>query len=124
MKAFALACLLAAPVLSKALAQQYDDAYAEEPVAEEPAYDAYEAESVSAGSTYSVSDHDQYHNNEDNNQSPYVTQAKDTTTQNVNFRINLLKNGGNGKGKGKKAAYWTHYRKIDLYPILIYENKS
>ena len=73
MKAFAIACLLAAPVLSKALAQQYDDAYAE-PVAEEADYGYGDvAEEASAGSTYSVSDHDQYHNTEDNNQSPYTT---------------------------------------------------
>ena len=71
MKAFAIACLLAAPVLSKALAQQ-SDAYAE-PVAEEADYGYADAASVSAGSTYSVSDHDQYHNTEDNNQSPYTT---------------------------------------------------
>ena len=135
MKSIAFAALIAAPVLSKKLAQQaYDDSYAEPVQAyEAPAYaeeveaDAYSvAHSISsysrssvsissvshssvsyssvshsygshgAGSTYSVSDHDQYHNDEDNNQSPYTKKAHDTTTQNVNFRINLLKNGYGG----------------------------
>ena len=126
MRTIAICALLAAPALTKALAQAKDDAYAEptyekvDYVAEAPAYkdDAYSDHSYGkrshksysdsdSGSNYSVSDHDQYHNNEDNNQSPYVADAHDTTTQNVNFRINLLKNqGGKGKGQAKKAAYW------------------
>ena len=132
MRTIAIAALLAAPALTKNLAQAKDDTYAA-PKYEAPAYvaptykdDSYEApkgygkrgrshsrssysrssRSGSSGSNYSVSDHDQYHNNEDNNQSPYVDYADDTTTQNVNFRINLLKNqGGKGKGQAKKAAY-------------------
>ena len=141
MRTIAIAALLAAPALTKNLAQAKDDTYAA-PKYEAPAYvaptykdDSYEApkgygkrgrsaskssrssrssrsrssyskSSGSSGSNYSVSDHDQYHNNEDNNQSPYVANDEDTTTQNVNFRINLLKNqGGKGKGQAKKAAY-------------------
>ena len=51
---------------------------------------------IHTGSNYSVNDVDQYHNTEDNNQSPDVDYAQDTTTQNVNFRINLLKQGKSG----------------------------
>ena len=35
---------------------------------------------IHSGSNYSVNDRDQYHNEEDNNQSPYVDYAADTTT--------------------------------------------
>ena len=99
MRTIAICALLAAPALTKALAQAKDDAYAEptyekvDYVAEAPAYkdDAYSDHSYGkrshksysdsdSGSNYSVSDHDQYHNNEDNNQSPYVDYADDTTT--------------------------------------------
>ena len=120
MRTIAIAALLAAPALTKVLAQSKDDTYAA-PVKDtyevaQPVYkdDSYAApkgygkrgrshsrssysrssRSGSSGSNYSVSDHDQYHNNEDNNQSPYVANDEDTTTQNVNFRINLLKNHG------------------------------
>lgn len=64
---------------------------------------------------YRIKDLDQYHNNEDNKQAPYVAYAKDTTTQDVNFRVNLLKgedccegcdcgdkDGKEGHGKGDK----------------------
>ena len=141
MRTIAIAALLAAPALTKVLAQSKDDTYAApakdtyevaEPTYKDDSYAApkgygkrgrsasrssissrssrsrssYSKSSGSSGSNYSVSDHDQYHNNEDNNQSPYVADAHDTTTQNVNFRINLLKNqGGKGKGQAKKAAY-------------------
>ena len=106
MRSLALAALLALPALSrKMLAQQYDDMvedpadpYAEDPLAEDPV--AEEEEDLGADE-YSVSDHDQYHNTEDNNQSPYTTNAIDTTTQNVNFRINLLKQKL-GRGGHKK----------------------
>ena len=106
MRTFAIAALVAAPVLSKVLAQQYDEGY------EEPAYnggDDYEVASYGAGSAgsygagsagsygassghsygksskgsddnYSVEDYDQYHNDENNNQSPDTKYASDTTT--------------------------------------------
>ena len=97
MRTIAICALLAAPALTKALAQTKDDAYAEptyekvDYVAEAPTYkdDAYSHHSYGkrshksysdSGSNYSVSDFDQYHNNEDNNQSPYVDYAQDTTT--------------------------------------------
>ena len=128
MKAFAIACLLAAPVLSKVLAQTKGEEYAEPAADYEQGYDGYsDGASVSinshsdnsvennsyyhnGGSNYSVDDHDQYHNNEDNNQSPQVDYACDTTTQNVNFRINLLKQEGKGrKGHKEEAAYWVYF---------------
>ena len=139
MRTIAFAALLAAPALSKALAQSKDDTYAKpayeapyevaEPTYKDDSYEApkkgykrsysqssrssrsskssvssvsskssvssvssasskssvssrssYSKSSRTSGSNYSVSDHDQYHNNEDNNQSPYVDYAQDTTT--------------------------------------------
>ena len=110
MRTFAIAALVAAPVLSKVLAQQYDEGY-EEPAYGGDNYDvasyggdsyhsagSYGASSASYGSrshhsgrsyggkshgsddNYSVEDYDQYHNDENNNQSPDTKYASDTTT--------------------------------------------